>query len=413
MSPKDDAESSSSLRGGRRRTDRHRSRRTGVAAAVAASLAGVAMLTLLGDPPPTGLAVPGASTSTGTAGSSGPSPAPDATAGSSSPSRGASLVAPVLDRTTGSRLLVVQGTRLELLDVDTGRTESWATDPRLAGYERIEVLPVAGELVLLGVTSSRAGHVPLDVLSTTAGAGSALQVVGEASRVLPSATPGRLWLSLASDPENADGATVTFSEVAPDGTVHRRIVLPRTFHAEPFAGGFLRYDRTGSGLELVDARGRVQRSYPGKRTLHAGPDAAVLVDGPACGVPCDALVLRATSPVTQHPLEVPQAVGEAVAGGGVTVDGTALWTAWGWQRPGDVGSLTRTDLRTGESTPVQGVTAQTSWDFDPQFTPDGRWMFWPDADGVHVNAYDLPGDAAYRVPGRFREITSVVVLPPR
>jgi hypothetical protein len=380
--------------------------RAGAVLGLGALFAGAAVVMLRDDPDRNRLAT--LNPSVATAASPAPIWGPDRSASPPHDASASLPVPPVLDRATGARLLVVQGTRLEILDVDSGRTEVLASDPRLTGYERLDVLPVDGELVLLGDNSTGAGNVPSAVLATTAGAGSPLRQIGTAARLARSSTPRRLWLSV---PHDGEVPSVTFEEVDLDGRVHRRVVLRKTFYAEPFAEGFLRYDEIGSGVELVDGRGSVLRSFPGMRLLRVDPRTAVLVDGPVCDVRCDALVLRADPKLPLHRVEVAQVVGETSAEGAVAQDGATLWTARAWEPHTVGGSVHRTDLQTGQPVPVAGASAQTYWGFDPAFTPDGRWVFWPDADDDHVNAYDVSRGAASRVPGDFRGITSVVVLP--
>jgi hypothetical protein len=94
---------------------------------------------------------------------------------------------------------------------------------------------------------------------------------------------------------------------------------------------------------------------------------------------------------------------------GISPDGQVLFSA---VPQGDEPSIriARTELATGAVTILDGVRSTRYYGFTPAFSADGRWMFFPDADASHVDAYDVVERRVYRLRGEFADISSVVVV---
>ncbi len=326
---------------------------------------------------------------------------------SSSPAVEPTPVPAPLSATTGTRLVVVQGTRLELLDVDTGRRTLLPTDPRLLGGERIDVAAVAGQLVMLDNDNTGAGNGPVDVFATTAGPGSALRKIGAASHVMASSHADRVWLVSAE--ERDMGPTSTFIEVGAAGRVYRRASVAG-WGAVPFADGFLRATvqadgSSGDDTELVDARGTRLRRYAG-RVLAVRASTAILSEA-NCTNSCDLRVLSAGSFVRERTVRAVALPPLPDDGWALTADAAHLFAA----RPVNEGSsalrITDLDLRTGASRDLAGAWAARYFGPSATLSDDGRFLFFIDAAGTHIDAYDLGTGQAVRVGGTFATITQL------
>jgi hypothetical protein len=334
-----------------------------------------------------------------------------------SPRRPASPAAvaapPLLNQQTNVRLLVVQGDVLELLDVDSGKVSPVATDSRQRGYSRINATAVGDEVVLVGDDSTGAGGGGGDVLATTAGIGSGLRVIGSSDpHLMPSSNAGRIWLSSVTDADRTTGRPRTeLREVDLRGRVRQKVVFDGTFGATPFAGGFLRSVslERGDGVELVDAQGERSRAWPGGQLLGVWGDHALLSDVPPCDGVCGLRVLTARGELSERRVEVDDPAWIDWQAGGISPDGRLLFSG---APDGDEPSVrvARTDLVTGKATLLEGVRSTRYYGLSPSFSADGRWMFLPDADRTHVNVYDIAEQTSYRVPGEFKEVSSVLVV---
>lgn len=314
-------------------------------------------------------------------------------------------VPPPLRERTGTRLLIVQGTTLSVFDVDAQTSTPLPTDPRLADHDRIDVLAVEDELVLMGNDSTGAGQGVRSAYATTDGPGSPLREIGEGTYLIPSATPGRVWLETV---EEAEQSRTTLVEVDLTGTVHRQAVLENTFGATPFANGFLRQDMTTDEVQLVDEAGRVLRTYPGTRFAAVSGGTAILVDR-ECVDTCRLHLVSADADVPPRTVQVD---GRAAMGlHDVTLLGDQLLIGVPRTDDDDALHVLRAD-RGGAMTRVPQVTADRYWGFRPAVSADARWMFWVDGDDRTVDAYDVASGTAYRTtPAATMDITSVVALP--
>jgi hypothetical protein len=72
--------------------------------------------------------------------------------------------------------------------------------------------------------------------------------------------------------------------------------------------------------------------------------------------------------------------------------------------------ITELDLASGGSDLVEDAWSGTSYGPSFQFSPDGRWMFFIDADTKSIDAYDRLARRSYRVPGRFDAISQLALL---
>lgn len=343
------------------------------------------------------------------------SPAPSPTAESTAtPTTQASPptapVPPRLTAATGTRLVVVQGTRLELLDTDTGRRTLLATDRRLLGNDRIDVAVVEGELVLLANNNTGAGNGPNEVLATTAGPGSALRRIGEASYLRPSQTNGRVWLVAENDTNDSPGSTL--AEVDTHGAVYRHATFANSFSVEPFAGEFLRPTQladgsTGDDTELVDAHGRRQHLYRGRLVAVHGDTAVISQASEPCSRDCRLLVLTSNGGVRARTVTfdaLPYLVEPAL-----TPDGAQLFISNAVTEDGSLDRLTELDLTRGQRREVDDAWSARYYGPSMTFSPAGRWMFFTDATGRNVDAYDLTTRRAFRVLGSFATITQLAV----
>jgi hypothetical protein len=360
-------------------------------------------------------AVPSASPSDSPSPSPSPSPAP-----SPSPKMtyGPAPVPPPLSAKTGARLLVVQGTRLEMLAVDSGRRTVLPTSRELGmSYDRLDVVAVGERLVLVGDNNTGAGSGPFDAYATRTVPGSTFRVVGQASYLVRSVHPDRVWLVAEVDTNDADSGS-TLTEVDVRGVVHQRVQFRHAFAVRPFAGGFLRWagtttagDAGDPGTDLVDARGRRLRNYPGVVRVVSGSTAVLVQNDLPCTKRCPLLVLTADgtriSQRTVYADAMPGLMEPAL-----TRDASRLFTSViveGGDNPPS--KVTEMDLRTGRARELRDAWAETYYGASFVFSPDGRWMFFSDVDAKHVDAYDLTSRRTFRVEGTFGTITQLELLP--
>ena len=332
---------------------------------------------------------------------------PTQTATASRPPLPAFPVPPTLTAKTGTLLVVVQETRLELLDVDTGKRTLLTTDRRLLGNDRIDVLGVGGQLVMLADNQTGAGNGPNEVLATTAGPGSPLRVIGQASYLRSSSSPGRLWLVSVLDTNNPMEKLV---EVDLHGGVHQAVTFRDVLNTEPFARGFLRETvmpdgSSGHATELVDARNRLLKSYLGSVVAVQG-DTAVLADR-SCPRDCTATVLSARGSLIAR-RERSTAL-DLSSESTLSPDGARLLID---EPDGRVSAthLTALMLSGGGYQSIDDAWGARYYGPSVRFSPDGRWMFFIDADEKSIDAHDLTTHRSYRVPGRFRTITQLEPL---
>jgi hypothetical protein len=304
---------------------------------------------------------------------------------------------------------------MQLLDVDMGRRTTIRTIPRAQDYDRLDVQVVDGELVVVGDNNTGAGTGPFPAHATTAGPGSSWREIGQASFLEQSSRPGRVWLVAENDTNRDPGSTVT--EVDLTGRVHRQAHFPGQFGAQPFADGFLRdtvlADGTsGPDTELVDGTGRRLQLYPRTGLVTARGSTAVLEPARPCG-PCRLTVLTAGSPPAVTRVTFPQL--PYLLEAGLTQDARTLFTSNHEEGLDDrhgllYSRITELDLTTARSRPVEEAWSATYYGPSFQFSPDGRWMFFIDADGRSIDAYDLHDRHAYRVRGSFDTITQLALL---
>ena len=379
--------------------------RIAIAGFVVLALAVVAIATLRPDRQGVGTPLAVASASPP---SPSPSPAPPASP-APSPSYLPPRVPPPLAAKTGSRLVVVQGTKLELLDVDAGAATPFQTDYRLVDHDRIDVLSVGKQLVMVGDDQTGAGTGPYPAYATTNGPGSPMHTIGQAGYLVPSDHAGRVWLSdVTQEP------STTLTEVDLQGRVYRHAGFEGTFGADPFAGGYLRQtvmpDKSeGEDVELVDDSGKRRLLYKHVSVLVVSGDTALLADRVACAKKCDLHVLTAGSTVTEHVLHL-GATPDLIEAG-ITNDSSRLFVGVRQESTSPAPSLiSELSLTSGAMRQMTDAYAATYYGASYQFTPDGRWMFFVDADEKHVNAYDLAARRAYRVKGDFAQITQLELL---
>jgi hypothetical protein len=322
-------------------------------------------------------------------------------------------VPPRLTAKTGARLLVVQGTRLQTLDVDAGRVRALPRTAHASDYDRLDVVAVDGQLVLVGDNNTGAGSGPFPAYATTAGPGSRLRALGEASYLLPSEHSGRVWLAAVVDTNDATAGT-TLTEVDLSGRVHQRAHF--RYGAQPFAGGFLRQaganapgDAGDQGTDLVDAQGRVLHNYAGRVVLVTGNTAILSLTDAPCSGQCRLQVLTAGATIEERTVTVAALPGLSELG--LSRDGSRLFTSdivEGGSNPPSW--VTELDLRTGRVHRLTDAWAETYYGASFVFSADGRWMFFSDVDAKHVDAYDLTTRRAFRVPGTFGTITQLELL---
>jgi hypothetical protein len=400
-----------------RSTDLLSSRRGRVTAAalVVLALAVVAIAALRPDRQGVGTPIAGASPSASPSpGSLSPSPDPGP-----SPSPSPLPPAPVpprLTAKTGARLLVVQGTRLDLLDVDTGERTRVATDPLLVHHDRIDVISIGGQLVMLGNNQTGAGNGPYPAYATTAGPGSRLRLLGQASYLLPSIHQDRVWL-IAEVESNAAEAGSTLTEVDVRGAVHQRVRFRHRFSVHPFAGGFLvdasvtaPGDAGDQGTDLVDASGRRLHHYDGHPHLVRGDTAVLARKDAPCSRHCPLLVLTAGPRISERTVNIDVEPGLAQLG--LSPDSSRLFTSViveGTTKPPSL--VTDVHLETGAAHQLTDAWAETYYGPSFVFNRDGRWLFFSDVDARHIDGYDLTTGRAFRVRGSFATITQLEVLP--
>ena len=393
--------------------------RAWAAAFVVLALAVVLIAALRPDRQGVGTPVGGALPSAAPSPSPSPSPSPTPSSAPSPSPRLSPVPAPTpppLTAKTGSRLLVVQGTRLEVLDVDSGRREVLTTSRDLGtSYDRLDVVATGGRLVLVGDNNTGAGSGPFDAYVTRPVPGSSFRVVGQASYLRPSDHAGRVWLVADKDTNDADSGE-TLVEVDVRGVVHQRAHFSHRFGVLPFAGGFLvdadvtaPGDAGEQGTDLVDARGRLRHHYPSPVLLVDGDTALLADNNEPCARACRLQVLTAGSRVVERtvlvdalsqPLEAALSPDHSRLFTGVIVEGSD-------KPPTRVSEL---DLRTGHVHELADAWGETFYAPSFVFSPDSRWMFFADADGVHVNAYDLSARRSFRVQGDFGTITQLELL---
>jgi hypothetical protein len=317
-------------------------------------------------------------------------------------------VPPPLTAQTGAQLVVVQETRLELLDVDSGRRTLLTTDPRLLGNDRIDVLAIDGELVMLGDNQTGAGVGPTDVFVTTAGPGSPLRLIGQGSAVQASAHAHRVWLY--SQEEDGVGPSSSLVEVDLTGRVQQSGAFPGTWNVAPFAGGFLRPTvekdgMDGSDTQLVDGQNRRLRAFQGSVLAMQG-STAVLADR-ACPRDCVATILTASgSSIQSKQRSTALDLSSAAV---LSPDRRLLFI----QEPAAAAAatnITTLDLADGSNRQIDDAWGAQYYGPSIGFSTDGRWMFFIDANEKSVNAYDLIVHRTYRVPGTFKTITQLEPL---
>lgn len=346
-----------------------------------------------------------------------PSPSPSAQPSavpSPRPSAARAPVPPALAEKTRARLIVVQGTKLEVLSVDTGGVTALAAPADAAQYDRFDLLAVQEELVMVGDNNTGAGSGPFPVYVTTAGPGSALRVIGQASYLLASDRADRVWL-VADKDTNASDAGTTLVEVDVRGVVHQRATFRHTFGVKPFAGAFLREVVTADGgfagsTDLVDGAGRRLHRYAGSVVIAAAKTAVLSQGDVPCAHDCRLLVLTAGAQILERTVAFDSL--PYLMELGLSRDSTRLFTSVIDEvDPGQPSYVTELDLEAGQRRLVRDAWAGTFYGPSFQFTPDGRWMFFTDVDKVHVDAYDVSSRTAYRVKGTFDTITQLALLP--
>jgi hypothetical protein len=320
-----------------------------------------------------------------------------------------------LSAKTGARLLVVQGTRLEMLTVDSGRRTVLPTRRELGqSYDRLDVVAIGDRLALVGDNNTGAGSGPFDAYATRTVPGSTFRVVGQASYLLPSEHSGRVWLAAVRDTNDASAGT-TLTEVDVSGRVYQRAHF--RYGALPFAGGFLRQAGTNApgdagdqGTDLVDSHGRVLHNYAGRVVLVSGKTAILSLTDAPCSGSCRLQVLTAAATIEERTVTVDAVPGLGELG--LSRDGSRLFAGAiveGGDNPPS--RVTDVDLRTGRVHQLTDAWAETFYGASFVFSADGRWMFFSDVDAKHVDAYDLTTRRAYRVDGEFGTITQLELLP--
>jgi hypothetical protein len=310
----------------------------------------------------------------------------------------------------------VQRTQLDLLNIDTGQRTRVRTDPLLVNHDRIDVISVGGQLVMLGDDQTGAGSGPYPAYATTAGPGSRLRMLGQASYLLPSVHQDRIWL-LADVVRDAAEAGSTLTEVDIRGLVHQRVRFRHRFGVRPFAGGFLvdanvtaSGDAGDQGTDLVDARGRRLHRYDGHPHLVTGDTAVLARDDAPCSRHCPLLVLTAGASISERTVTIDVEPGLAQLG--LSRDRSRLFTSVireGSDKPPSL--VTDVDLETGAAHPLTDAWAETYYGPSFVFSRDGRWLFFSDVDATHIDAYDLKARRTFRVNGSFDTITQLEVLP--
>jgi hypothetical protein len=315
----------------------------------------------------------------------------------------------VLTVKTGLRVAVVQGSTVEVVEVDTGRSSVVATNAELSGHDRIDVESVGAQLVLVGDDQTGAGNGPNPVYATTDGPGSALRKIGEAGFIRASDRPGRVWLSTV---EESTPPTTTLSEVDLTGAVHRHIAFRGTFGATPFGAGFLKSNPRDDtwDVERVDGTGSRQELYRGRDLLTASGPTALLGDRTGCEPICEVTILTADAAAPTRVLAIEGPLD--LAGSALRRDGRRLVAAT--LIPGEGTRpylLTEVNLQSGRKHQIDGAWGAAYYGPSVQLSAGGRWLLFADADGVHVDVYDVQAQQAYRAPGHFAQITQLELLP--
>lgn len=300
-------------------------------------------------------------------------------------------------RDTATQLVVVQGTRLSVLDLTTGTVRPLPTDPRLTDHDRLDALAVGGQLVLLGDDNTGAGNGASDVLVTTAGPGSRAQVLGQAGYLVPSGDPGLVWLVDVEDGGPHVGTTLRELDAA--GHVHRSAGFPGEVDVRPFGTHFLRSADQG-GTALVDDHGTVLHRYA-EDVVTAQGDTAVLAERD-CSHDCLVRVLQdGAADRTVRVADLPYLPENDLVGTSLVGDVTP-------ESDGPAaGSLVRVDLTTGAVTTPHGTTAPY---WGASFATAGDRVFFADGTGDHVSVLDLRTGTVSQLPHRSGTITGLAVL---
>ncbi|MDT7570824.1 MAG: hypothetical protein QOE05_998 [Actinomycetota bacterium] len=318
---------------------------------------------------------------------------------------------PPLTVKTGARLVVEEGTQLRILDVDSGRLTVLPRFPDAKAYDRLDVLVVGRQLAMVGDNNTGAGSGPFPAYVTTAGPGSRLREVGQASSLLPSEHPGRVWLVADNDTNDPDWGT-TLTEVDMRGAVHVRKKFVHTFGVRPFGGGFLREvgdaDQDPRDMELIDMSGHRLRLFTGMDRVAVTGRTAVLAQRAPCVDGCNVSVLSSGTSVTERRLKVddPPTGGNAV----LSPEGQALYLL---SDQGNGGGTALAEMLLVDGGIVRIDDARADHNFGPalQFSSDGRWMFFVDADRTHIDAFDRVNRTSYRAKGTFGRFMHITALP--
>jgi hypothetical protein len=380
-----------------------------VAGLVALALAVVAVATLRPDRQGVGTPLAGASPAASPTPSESPSPSP-APAPSPSPTFAPPPVPPPLTAKTNSRLVVVQGTKLQVLDVDAGTRSTLPGHSFDHEYDRYDVLAVGRQLVMVGDNNTGAGSGPFPAYATTAGPGSRLRTLGQASYLLPSEHLDRVWLVAVKDTNDAD-AGATYSEVDLRGVVHHRAHF--RFQVSPFFGGFFREagpPGTDTGdTELVNAAGERLHFYPHSYVLAISGNTAVLNEDPFDCSRCTLRVLT-SGPAQLSERHVVVDSLPRLSEIRLAEDGSRLLLGIDSESGDPQARVAQINLRSGEQSEITGAAAGTFYGPSFDFSGDGRWVFFTDADGKSVDVCDVVTGRAYRVAKGFDRITQLQVL---
>jgi hypothetical protein len=105
-----------------------------------------------------------------------------------------------------------------------------------------------------------------------------------------------------------------------------------------------------------------------------------------------------------------------VVGSALSQDRSRLFFSTHDERPDDsqqrllYSHINELDLATGGTDLVEDAWSATYYGPSLQFSQDGRWLFFIDADAKSIDAYDLLARRSYRVPGTFGTITQLALL---
>jgi hypothetical protein len=134
----------------------------------------------------------------------------------------------------------------------------------------------------------------------------------------------------------------------------------------------------------------------------------VLSEHSPCTGACELTALTAGATIAERRVAV-----ENVPEGGRSVlspDGKLLYLVAPAEGGGGA-ALADLRLTDGSVKPLNGALVDTNFGYLLQFSSDGRWMFFVDADRRHVDVLDREGRQAYRVKGTFSNFTQITVLP--